>query len=147
MPDFVCDIRDFWMLDFAERSPYRPYFKWCIMPTVDARPQARQWISTYQSADACLTYSDWAGGILDDQSGGKINYLGSSPPSAHAQANSRAASATEAQGHTRALARVNSLALPMDDDDDDDDDLSEEVTARQGAHDDWGDAYRKFWCS
>lgn len=84
LPDVVCDIRDFWMLDFAERSPYRPYFKWCIMPTVDARPQARQWISTYKSADACLTYSDWAGGILDDQSGGKINYLGSSPPSAHA---------------------------------------------------------------
>lgn len=82
-PDVVCDIRDFWMLDFVERSPYRKFFKWCIMPTVDARPQARQWIATYKSADACLTYSDWAGGILQDQSGGKINYLGSSPPSAH----------------------------------------------------------------
>jgi glycosyltransferase involved in cell wall biosynthesis len=82
-PDFVCDIRDFWMLDFAERSPFRPFFKWVIMPTVDARPQARQWVATYASADACLTYSDWAGGILKDQSGGKINYLGSSPPSAH----------------------------------------------------------------
>ena len=83
MPDVVCDIRDFWMLDFAERSPYRPFFRWCVMPTVDARPQARQWIATYQSADACLTYSDWAGGILQDQSGGKINYIGSAPPSAH----------------------------------------------------------------
>ena len=83
MPDFVCDIRDFWMLDFAERSPFRNYFKWAIMPTVDARPQARQWISTYRGADACFTYSDWAGGILEDQSGGKINYLGSAPPSAH----------------------------------------------------------------
>jgi glycosyltransferase involved in cell wall biosynthesis len=82
-PDVVCDIRDFWMLDFVERSPYRPLFKWCIMPTVDAKPQARQWIATYQSADACLTYSDWAGDVLKDQSGGKINYLGSSPPSAH----------------------------------------------------------------
>jgi len=82
-PDIVCDIRDFWMLDFADRSPYRPLFKWCIMPTVDARPQARQWIATYQSADACLSYSDWAGGILSGQSGGKINYLGSAPPSAH----------------------------------------------------------------
>ena len=82
-PDVVCDIRDFWMLDFAERSPYRRLFRWCIMPTVDARPQARQWIATYQSADTCLTYSDWAGGILDDQSGGQINYLGSAPPSAH----------------------------------------------------------------
>lgn len=83
LPDVVCDIRDFWMLDFAERSPFRPYFKWVVMPTVDARPQARQWISTYESADACLTYSDWAGLILNDQSGGKIQYLGSAPPSAH----------------------------------------------------------------
>jgi len=83
LPDFVCDIRDFWMLDFAERSPFRNYFKWVVMPTVDARPQARQWIATYAGADACLTYSDWAGGVLKDQSGGKINYLGSSPPSAH----------------------------------------------------------------
>lgn len=83
MPDIVCDIRDFWMLDFQERSPFRPFYKWCIMPTVDAKPQARQWIATYQSADACLTYSEWAGEVLKNQSGGKIKYLGTSPPSAH----------------------------------------------------------------
>lgn len=83
-PDIVCDIRDFWMLDFAERSPYRNFFKWAIMPTVDAAPQARQWIATYKSADACFTYSDWAGEVLKNQSGGLINYLGSAPPSAHA---------------------------------------------------------------
>jgi len=83
MPDFVCDIRDYWMLDFAERSPFRPFFKWVVMPTVDAAPQARQWIATYEGADACLTYSDWAGGVLRDQSNDRINYLGSAPPSAH----------------------------------------------------------------
>jgi len=83
-PDIVCDIRDFWMLDFQQRSPFRPFFKWCIMPTVDARPQARQWIATYQSADACLTYSEWAGEVLKQQGGDKINYIGISPPSAHA---------------------------------------------------------------
>ena len=82
-PDIVCDIRDFWMLDFEERSPFRPFYKWCIMPTVDARPQARQWVATYKSADACLTYSEWAGEILKAQSGGSINYIGISPPSAH----------------------------------------------------------------
>lgn len=81
-PDVVCDIRDFWMLDYQERSPFRPFYKWCIMPTVDARPQARQWIATYQSADACITYSEWAGEVLKAQSGGNINYLGISPPSA-----------------------------------------------------------------
>jgi glycosyltransferase involved in cell wall biosynthesis len=84
MPDVVCDIRDFWMLDYQERSPFRPFYKWCIMPTVDAYPQARQWIATYQSADACLTYSEWAGEVLKKQSGGKINYLGTASPSAHA---------------------------------------------------------------
>jgi len=83
LPDIVCDIRDFWMLDFVERSPFRRLFKWCIMPTVDARPQARQWVATYQGADACFTYSDWAGGVLCSQSGNQINYLGSAPPSAH----------------------------------------------------------------
>lgn len=83
MPDIVCDIRDFWMLDFAERSPFRSFFNWVIMPTVDARPQARQWIATYSGADAVLTYSDWAGDVLLKQSGGKMRYWGSSPPSAH----------------------------------------------------------------
>lgn len=83
LPDVVFDIRDFWMLEFAERSPFRPYFKWCLMPTVDAKPQARQWVATYSSADACLTYSDWAGEVLLEQTGGNINYLGSAPPSAH----------------------------------------------------------------
>ena len=83
MPDIVCDIRDFWMLDFAERSPFRDFFHWAIMPTVDARPQARQWIATYAGADSVLTYSDWAGHVLTDQSGGKMKYCGSAPPSAH----------------------------------------------------------------
>ena len=59
------------------------YFHWAIMPTVDAAPQARQWIATYASAEACLTYSDWAGGVLKKQSGGKIKYHGIAPPSAH----------------------------------------------------------------
>jgi len=84
MPDIVCSISDFWMNDFIERSPFRPYYRWAHMPTVDAKPQARQWIATYSTADACFSYSDWAGEVLKDQSGGKIKYLGSTPPSAHA---------------------------------------------------------------
>lgn len=83
MPDIVCDIRDFWMLDFAERSPFRNYFDWVVMPTVDARPQARQWMSTYDGADAVLTYSDWAGKVLLDQGISAEKYHGSAPPSAH----------------------------------------------------------------
>jgi glycosyltransferase involved in cell wall biosynthesis len=79
-PDIVCDIRDYWMMEFQSRSPYRRCFKWAIMPTVDAAPQSQKWVDMYSSADMCLTYTDWAGDVLTKQSGGKIKYLGSSPP-------------------------------------------------------------------
>ena len=82
-PDIVCDIRDFWMVDFIDKSPYRKFFKWILMPTVDAAPQAREWIDMYARADACLSYSNWSGEVLKKQSANRINYLGSSPPSAH----------------------------------------------------------------
>lgn len=82
-PDIVCDIRDFWMVDFIDKSPYRKFFKWVLMPTVDAYPQAREWIDTFSRTDVCLSYSDWSGDVLKSQSGGKINYIGSAPPSAH----------------------------------------------------------------
>ena len=83
-PDIVCDIRDFWMMDFQERSPYRSYFKWAIMPTVDAAPQNEQWMATYCGADAVFSYSDWGGEILKKESNGKIKYIKSAPPSADA---------------------------------------------------------------
>src|SRR5688500_7845485 len=34
-PDIVFDIRDWWMYEFEERSPFRNYYHWAIMPTVD----------------------------------------------------------------------------------------------------------------
>ena len=58
-PDFVMDIRDWWMLEFEERSPFRDFFNWAIMPTVDAEPQNYQWIDTYSSADAVFAYSEF----------------------------------------------------------------------------------------
>jgi len=82
LPDIVCDIRDFWMMDFAYESPYRQFFKWAIMPTVDAYPQSKEWINTYSTADACLSYSEWSGEVLQRQSGGRINYIGTASPSA-----------------------------------------------------------------
>ena len=83
LPDIVCDIRDFWMIDFVHESPFRKCFKWAIMPTVDAMPQATEWINMYNTADACFSYSDWSGDLLKQQSGNHIKYLGSAPPSAH----------------------------------------------------------------
>jgi len=83
-PDIVCDIRDFWMFEHQERSPYRPYFHWVIMPTVDAAPQNEQWLSTFESADAVFSYSDWGHEVLKKESNGSIKCLGSAPPSADA---------------------------------------------------------------
>jgi glycosyltransferase involved in cell wall biosynthesis len=67
-PDIVIDIRDWWMLEFQERSCFRDWFKWVIMPTVDAEPQAEEWIGTYESADLVLAYSDYGIDTLKSQS-------------------------------------------------------------------------------
>jgi glycosyltransferase involved in cell wall biosynthesis len=80
-PDIVFDIRDYWMTSFIDESPFRKYFKFVLMPTVDAYPQARQWIDMYKRTDAILSYSEWGGEVLLKQSGGNINYYGTASPS------------------------------------------------------------------
>jgi len=66
-PDIVVDIRDWWMLEHQERSVFRPWFKWMVMPTVDAEPQLEEWISTYESANLVLAYSDYGIHTLRNQ--------------------------------------------------------------------------------
>lgn len=58
-PDIVIDIRDWWMIAYQERSPFRKYFKWLVMPTVDSIPQKEEWIQTYTSANYVMAYSDF----------------------------------------------------------------------------------------
>lgn len=67
-PDIVIDIRDWWMLEFQERSVFRPWYKWVVMPTVDAEPQAEEWIKTYENAEMVLAYSDYGIHVLRRQS-------------------------------------------------------------------------------
>jgi len=67
-PDIVIDIRDWWMLEFQERSCFRDWFKWVVMPTVDAEPQQEEWMQTYENADMVLTYSDYGIDVLKSQS-------------------------------------------------------------------------------
>lgn len=81
-PDIVWDVRDQWMLEHEERSPFRRFFRWAIMPTVDAMPQSEAWLSTFMDADAVLTYSDWGMETLDREGGGLIRTRGSAPPAA-----------------------------------------------------------------
>ena len=54
----------------------------CWMPTVDAAPQNIEWVDMFANADYILSYSDWAGEVLKEQGGDKINFMGSAPPSA-----------------------------------------------------------------
>lgn len=79
-PDVVVDIRDYWMSSYQASSPLRPYFHWCLMPTVDSEPQQEEWIDTFLGADAIFTYSDWGADVLKRQSSGKIKYISTASP-------------------------------------------------------------------
>jgi len=81
-PHIVMDIRDFWMCSNEYRSPFRSYYNWAIMPTVDAFPQNQEWLSTYSDADGVFTYQDWSKKVLDYEGGGKIRTLGTASPAA-----------------------------------------------------------------
>ena len=83
-PDIVFDIRDFWMMDYQERSPFRRLFWWVVMPTVDAHPQNEQWLATYSKSDAAFNYSEFGMETLLEESAGRINCRGVASPSADA---------------------------------------------------------------
>ena len=81
-PDIVMDIRDWWMIEYQQRSPFRDFFHWSIMPTVDAEPQADQWVNTYASADSVFAYSEFGRDVLLNQCD-KINFVDVASPAAN----------------------------------------------------------------
>lgn len=68
--------------EFIERSPFRPYFHFAHMPTVDGDPQQREWLSTYMGCDSIFTYSDWGMDQLRKQTGDILPLVDSAPPGA-----------------------------------------------------------------
>jgi glycosyltransferase involved in cell wall biosynthesis len=82
-PHIVWDIRDWWMVEFQERSPFRPFFKWVLMPTVDSAPQDENWIASYLNADSIHAYSEFGLETLTKQSGGLMKLQGIAPPGAN----------------------------------------------------------------
>ena len=80
-PDIVMDIRDWWMFEYQQRSPFRDYFHWAIMPTVDAMPQNPQWINTFASADAVFAYSEFGRDTMRNQCD-SINFIDVASPAA-----------------------------------------------------------------
>jgi glycosyltransferase involved in cell wall biosynthesis len=81
-PDIVMDIRDWWMCEYQQRSPFRDFFHWALMPTVDAMPQNTQWINTFASADSVMAYSEFGKRVLEEQCD-KIKVVGVPSPAAN----------------------------------------------------------------
>ena len=81
-PDIVMDIRDVWMQEFEERSPFRKYYRWAIMPTVDSAPVPDQWIATYRNADVVYAYSEFGAKTIQAQAPHSINLQGVASPGA-----------------------------------------------------------------
>ena len=80
-PDIVMDIRDWWMFQYQQRSPFRNFFHWAIMPTVDAMPQNTQWINTFIDADSVMTYSEFGRDTILSQCK-HINFIDVASPAA-----------------------------------------------------------------
>jgi glycosyltransferase involved in cell wall biosynthesis len=80
-PDIVFDIRDFWMLSFEGTSPFRDFYYWSIMPTVDATPQNMEWVEAYADAHSIFTYSEFGRDTLKNQSN-DINFIDVASPCA-----------------------------------------------------------------
>jgi glycosyltransferase involved in cell wall biosynthesis len=73
-PDIVIDSRDRWMSsEWQLMSPFRKYFKYIIMPTVDGEPQRSAWLDDYQRADLVLTYSRYGKEVLEREASGKVD--------------------------------------------------------------------------
>lgn len=78
-PDVVISFRDVWMDDFIQNSPFRKFYRWVYMPTVDAYPQKDEWLATFLDADGVLTYQEWSQNLLKKLGNNKIKLYGDAP--------------------------------------------------------------------
>lgn len=58
-PDIVISFRDAWMDAFISRSPFRQWFKWIYMPTIDCEYQKEEWLDLMKRANLLCCYSDF----------------------------------------------------------------------------------------
>ncbi len=79
-PDIVIDNRDWWMVEFEERTKLRENFIWILLVPVDGDPQKHEWMATYERADIVLSYSEYGNRIIENQSAKKIKVHGVPSP-------------------------------------------------------------------
>jgi glycosyltransferase involved in cell wall biosynthesis len=65
-PDVVLSTSDPWHIAYQALSPVRPYFHWCLCPTVDSHPQKPEFLQLFHEADSVLTYTDYGKKVLED---------------------------------------------------------------------------------
>lgn len=70
--DIVISWTDPWMNQHINHSPYRSYFKYICMPTVDGEPQKEEWLQMYKEYDTLLTYSFWAKNLIERSTNNKL---------------------------------------------------------------------------
>lgn len=78
-PTHVLTATDYWMSSYVEYSPFRPFYSRVFLLPVDSVPQKDEWVNSAVEADAFLTYTDWAGRVIDKQSNGRAKWFGSAP--------------------------------------------------------------------
>jgi len=74
-PDIILSIRDYWMDEFIDKSPFRKNFTWYWMLTIDGVPQRDLWLDIYKRCDGCLTYSKWAWDVMQRDGLKKTNMI------------------------------------------------------------------------
>lgn len=79
-PDVVMTIRDPWMDIFITKSPFRDFFNWVWLCTVDSAPQNNDWIDSFTTCDGVMTYSQWGYDVLKKQSNNRIPLYGVASP-------------------------------------------------------------------
>lgn len=67
--------------EHIERSPFREFFNFALMPTVDAEPQNPQWINVFSRADGIFAYSEFGRDTMLKQSR-HINFVDVASPCA-----------------------------------------------------------------
>lgn len=82
-PDFVLDIRDWWMMSYVAHSPMRHMFRWFIMPPIDSLPQKDIWMQTYMSADKVFAYSEFGRNGMLQACKNHIDFADVASPSAN----------------------------------------------------------------
>lgn len=78
-PDIVIDLRDPPFFQHENLSPLRPFFYWCIAPTVDSDPQPGDWVRMFKDADAVMPYTQYGYDVLQQEHPGINLYNGYGP--------------------------------------------------------------------